>query len=256
MTGSFGCGSNDKQGIIPRSAMNILQHVQSMKALGWAEVTVTVSIAELYNEDLHDLLEDCPPTNRLSVLGGGNKKYKINRVNNRVTVSGLTEVAIDTSDCQAGMRQFESLLDRSAAARTTASTGMNEVSSRSHLLVMIEIQGRHSDGVTVMQGGLRLCDLAGSERLDRTGNLNDATRLKESVNINKSLSCLSEVLLALHSKASHVPYRNSKLTMLLQDCLSGDGKTLMIVSVSPTIASAQETLHSLRFADQVSCYLI
>ena len=249
MTGNVSCDQRHQQGIIPRSVMNILNHVRVMKTIGWAELAVTVSIVELYNEDLHDLLEDCSGKERAS--HSQSKKFKINNINNCVSVSGLTEVTLDTSNCDVGMSQFTGLLAQSAAARTTASTGMNEVSSRSHLIVMIEIQGRHSDGVTVMQGGLRLCDLAGSERLDRTGNLNDATRLKESVNINKSLSCLSEVLLALHSKAKHVPYRNSKLTMLLQDCLSGDGKTLMFVNVSPTVASLQETLCSLRFASQV-----
>ena len=218
MTGSVGFDNREQQGIIPRSVMNILNHVRVMKSMGWAEVTVTVSIVELYNEDLHDLLEDCSTGKDRSSSSHSslNKKFKINNSNNCVSVSGLTEVTIDTSDSDVGMSQFAGLLSQSAAARTTASTGMNEVSSRSHLIVMIEIQGRHSDGVTVMQGGLRLCDLAGSERLDRTGNLNDATRLKESVNINKSLSCLSDVFLALHSKAPHVPYRNSKLTMLLQ----------------------------------------
>jgi hypothetical protein len=103
-----------------------------------------------------------------------------------------------------------------------------------------------------MHGGLKLVDLAGSERLNRTGTLNDAVRLKETVNINKSLSSLSDVFTALASKASHIPYRNSKLTMLLQDCLSGDGKALMFVNVSPTVASSQETVCSLRFASQVS----
>jgi hypothetical protein len=103
-----------------------------------------------------------------------------------------------------------------------------------------------------MRGGLRLCDLAGSERLDRTGTLNDSTRLKETVNINKSLSSLADVFIALANKAPHVPYRNSKLTTVLQDCLSGDGKALMFVNVSPTMASGHETLCSLRFASQVS----
>lgn len=104
----------------------------------------------------------------------------------------------------------------------------------------------------MMRGGLRLCDLAGSERLDRTGTLNDSTRLKETVNINKSLSSLADVFIALANKAPHIPYRNSKLTTLLQDCLSGDGKALMFVNVSPTMASGHETLCSLRFASQVS----
>jgi kinesin family protein C1 len=267
MTGSQ--QKSERQGIIPRTVADIITQSETMISNSWEEILVSVSILELYNEDLRDLLEGFEGENKLPNTNVGsnlqnnaknannntaqNSKLKINRVNNRVVVSGLTSVLIDTSDCNVGMSQFADLLSQSAAARTTASTGMNEVSSRSHLIVMIEIQGRHSDGVTVMQGGLRLCDLAGSERLDRTGNLNDATRLKESVNINKSLSCLSDVLLALHSKAKHIPYRNSKLTMLLQDCLSGDGKTLMFVNVSPTIASVQETLCSLRFASQV-CY--
>ena len=228
MTGSQ--QASDRRGIIPRTVADIIMQSEAMISSGWEEILVSVSILELYNEDLRDLLEGFEGENRLPNTNIGNNfqnnsnnnntsqnsKLKINRVNNRVVVSGLTSVLIDTSNCEAGMSQFAGLLAQSAAARTTASTGMNEVSSRSHLIVMIEIQGRHSDGVTVMQGGLRLCDLAGSERLDRTGNLNDATRLKESVNINKSLSCLSEVFLALHSKSSHVPYRNSKLTMLLQ----------------------------------------
>jgi hypothetical protein len=85
-----------------------------------------------------------------------------------------------------------------------------------------------------------------------TGTANDAARLKETVNINKSLSCLADVFVNLGNKSSHIPYRNSKLTMLLQDCLGGDGKSLMIVNISPTQASAGETTCSLRFADQVS----
>jgi hypothetical protein len=117
---------------------------------------------------------------------------------------------------------------------------------------MLDINGAHRDGTTFMRGGLRLVDLAGSERLDRTGTLTDAARLRETVNINKSLSCLADVFIALSNKSPHVPYRNSKLTMLLQDCLSGDGKALMFVNVSPTNASTQETICSLRFATQVS----
>ena len=150
------------------------------------------------------------------------------------------------------MAQLEQLLERSAKNRTTVATAMNEVSSRSHMVFMLELTGRHSDGVTITRGGLRLVDLAGSERLDRTGTANDAARLKETVNINKSLSCLGEVFMNLGNKSQHVPYRNSKLTMLLQDCLSGTGKSLMIVNISPTAASSHETLCSLRFADNVS----
>jgi kinesin family member C1 len=168
-----------------------------------------------------------------------------------VTIAGLTSVEMNTEDMRGGLRQLEGLLDKAGRARMTASTAMNEHSSRSHALFMLDIGATHSDGVTFLRGGLRLCDLAGSERLDRTGTASDATRLKETVNINKSLSCLADVFVSLGNKAPHIPYRNSKLTMVLQDCLSGDGKALMFVNVSPTSNSSQETLCSLRFASQV-----
>ena len=133
-----------------------------------------------------------------------------------VTIAGLTSVELNTQDLRSGMRQLEGLLDRSNKSRMTACTAMNERSSRSHLLFMLDINAKHSDGITYLRGGLRLCDLAGSERLDRTGTANDATRLKETVNINKSLSCLADVFMSLGNKSPHIPYRNSKLTMLLQ----------------------------------------
>ena len=143
-------------------------------------------------------------------------KLKISNLQGFVTISGLTSVELNTQDLRSGMRQLEGLLDHAAKARMTACTAMNERSSRSHALFMLDIQAKHSDGVTFLRGGLRLCDLAGSERLDRTGTANDATRLKETVNINKSLSCLADVFVSLGNKSSHIPYRNSKLTMVLQ----------------------------------------
>lgn len=101
----------------------------------------------------------------------------------------------------------------------------------------------------VCAGTLNLCDLAGSERLARSHATGD--RLKETQAINKSLSALSTVFVALANKQAHVPYRDSKLTYLLQNSFSGSGKTLMIVNLSPTHASQQESLCSLRFAAKV-----
>lgn len=239
-------GSN--RGIIPRAVEQILGQTMSMKEAGW-DMTVSVSVLELYNEELKDLL---PADAVSSAAGKGGDKLKITNQQGRVSVTGLNNVDIDTSSTHHGMRQLEQLLERAGKARTTVATGMNERSSRSHMIFMMELTGVHADGTTVTRGGLRLVDLAGSERLDRTGTASDAARLKETVNINKSLSCLADVFVNLGAKSQHIPYRNSKITMLLQDCLSGDGKALMIVNVSPTQASSGETLCSLRFADQVS----
>lgn len=206
---------------------------------------------EIYNEDLRDLLVSS------SIQGQATSdkdkvKLKVSNLQGYVTISGLTAVELDTHCKRGGMMQLEALLDKAAKSRMTACTAMNEHSSRSHALFMLDVVAKHTDGTTFLRGGLRLCDLAGSERLDRTGTGSDATRLKETVNINKSLSCLADVFVSLGNKAAHIPYRNSKLTMVLQDCLSGDGKALMFVNVSPTINSSQETLCSLRFASQVN----
>ena len=101
-----------------------------------------------------------------------------------------------------------------------------------------------------LRGALHLVDLAGSERLDRSHA--QGQRLKEAQSINKSLSALAGVFASLNAKRSHVPYRDSRLTFLLQPALSGDGKTLLFVNLSPTAASANESLCSLRFAKQVN----
>ena len=248
---------NDWIGIIPRSVEQIVAHVLRMRSDGW-EITVHASMLEIYNEELRDLLcQDnhngtSKSSSSSSAATATKDKLKVSNLQGFVTVAGLTSVELDTRDLRSGTRHLEQLLDKANKSRMTACTAMNERSSRSHALFMLDIAAKHSDGTTYLRGGLRLCDLAGSERLDRTGTASDAARLKETVNINKSLSCLADVFVALANKAPHVPYRNSKLTMVLQDCLSGDGKALMFVNVSPTAASSQETLCSLRFANQVS----
>jgi kinesin family protein C1 len=99
---------------------------------------------------------------------------------------------------------------------------------------------------------LQLIDLAGSERLDKSGSSSSMKQLKEAQSINKSLSMLGDVIAALHRKARHIPFRNSKLTSLLRDCLGGDAKAMMVVCLSPEQAHMQESLCSLRFAQKVN----
>ena len=132
-----------------------------------------------------------------------------------------------------------------------ASTDKNSESSRSHSVFTMHLVGRNTRGKTSeLVGSLSLCDLAGSERL-KTSNAQD-DRLKETQAINTSLSALSMVFTSLSNKAAHVPFRNSALTHLLSPCLSGDGKTLMIVNLSSDHRDASETLCSLRFAQTVN----
>ena len=116
------------------------------------------------------------------------------------------------------------------------------------MLIKVAMRDRATDRVT--HSKLSLVDLAGSERLKKSEV--EGERLKESLNINKSLSALGDVISSIATKESHIPYRNSKLTWLLQPCLGGDAKTLMVVNVAPSSASAQESLCSLRFVAKVN----
>ena len=207
MTGSH---QGEERGLIPRSVEQIIARINFMKNSGWT-VQATYSMLEVYNETLIDLLA----VNETRGPVASANKLQISMLNDRVVVKNLTEEAMCSDSMEQGMEQLEDILRRANSMRATASTAMNAVSSRSHALFLMNIDAKHTDGTSV-QGGLRLVDLAGSERLARTGTQADAARLRETVNINKSLSCLGDVFLGLSKKSTHIPYRNSKLTMLLQ----------------------------------------
>ncbi|KAH0726894.1 hypothetical protein KY284_002759 [Solanum tuberosum] len=134
--------------------------------------------------------------------------------------------------------------------RAVSATAMNDRSSRSHSCLTVHVQGKNMTSGTILRGSMHLVDLAGSERVDKSEVLGD--RLKEATHINKSLSALGDVIASLAQKNSHVPYRNSKLTQLLQDSLGGQAKTLMFVHVSPELNAVGETLSTLKFAERVS----
>jgi kinesin family protein C1 len=204
MTGSH---QGENRGLISRSVEQIIDRISFMRSTGWT-VKATYSMLEVYNETLIDLLAS-------SEKGSSSTKLQISMLNERVVVKNLTEELMESDSLDEGMSQLEEILQRANSMRATASTAMNAESSRSHALFMMNIDAKHEDGTSV-QGGLRLVDLAGSERLARTGTQADAARLRETVNINKSLSCLGDVFLGLSKKSAHIPYRNSKLTMLLQ----------------------------------------
>lgn len=148
-------------------------------------------------------------------------------------------------------------LQQGALARTTASTQMNAQSSRSHALFTILIRrqrvitSNESDVLETLTSKFHFVDLAGSERLKRTGATGD--RARESISINYGLLSLGNVISALGDptkKAIHVPYRDTKLTRLLQDCLGGNSQTLMIACISPSDCDFMETLNTLKYANR------
>ncbi|KAI4353564.1 hypothetical protein L6164_002503 [Bauhinia variegata] len=142
------------------------------------------------------------------------------------------------------------LMELGLKNRAMGATAMNERSSRSHSVVSIHVRGADLRSDSSLQGNLHLVDLAGSERVDRSEVTGD--RLREAQHINKSLSALGDVIFALAQKSSHVPYRNSKLTQLLQSSLGGHAKTLMFVQLNPDVFSFSESLSTLKFAERVS----
>ncbi len=230
-------GKGKDAGIIPRSVVKILETAAQYNAQGWT-YRMEASFSEIYNSKLNDLLDD------EAAKDPNSKSLEIKRVDNKTVVPGLTRVPVTSAAA------LDALMSRAVRNRATATTDMNERSSRSHCIFTLYLHGVNEEQKTELVGTLNLCDLAGSERLDRSGAIGE--RLKETQAINKSLSCLSDVFQALSKGSAHVPFRNSKLTYLLQDCFAGDGKTMMVVNLSPTMGSTHESLCSLRFASTVS----
>ncbi|XP_072956119.1 kinesin-like protein KIN-14N isoform X2 [Typha angustifolia] len=230
----------DQKGLIPRSLEQIFQTSQSLLSQGW-KYKMQASMLEIYNETIRDLLA----TNRSSSQDTGASKYSIKHdANGNTHVSDLTVVDV------CSINEVSFLLQQAAQSRSVGKTQMNEQSSRSHFVFTLRIFGINENTDQQVQGVLNLIDLAGSERLARSGATGD--RLKETQAINKSLSCLSDVIFSIAKKEDHVPFRNSKLTYLLQPCLGGDSKTLMFVNISPETSSTGESICSLRFAARVN----
>jgi len=230
-------------GLIPRSLSQIFQASQAMHKKGW-EWSMQASFMEVYNEALRDLLRDGASTSA-GATGSQASAHIIRHDDDWGTVvTNMTCIEVDS------MEQISALTARAAKLRAVGSTDMNAVSSRSHSIFALYLKGVHKEMNQELHGALHLVDLAGSERLDRSGAVGD--RLKETQNINRSLSSLADVFLAKAEGRGHTPFRNSKLTHLMEPCLSGQGKTLMVVNVGPEKQNSHETLCSLRFAGQVS----
>lgn len=251
---------SSEDGMIPRAVHQIYNTAKDLQEKGWT-YTMEGSFVEVYNENLNDLLGKADDFDK--------KKHEIRHDMQacKTTITDVTTVALDSPE------KVESMLRKAMANRSMAATKANERSSRSHSVFILKLAGENSITGEKSDGTLNLVDLAGSERLSHSKV--EGARLKETQNINRSLSCLGDVIGALGQgkEGGHIPYRNSKvrhaldliicrllidqqLTYLLQFSLGGNSKTLMFVMVSPLQNHLSETLTSLKFATKVWLCLV
>jgi kinesin family protein 11 len=223
----------DNAGIIPR----VLDSLFNKLELEETENSVKCSFIELYNEELRDLLSTDDNV-KLKIFDDNNKKG-----HSATLVQGMEECHLKSAT------QGIKLLSDGSHKRQVAATKCNDLSSRSHTVFTITVYMKRTseDGVEFMSAGkLNLVDLAGSENIQRSGAENK--RAAEAGLINKSLLTLGRVINALVERGSHIPYRESKLTRLLQDSLGGQTKTCIIATVSPAKSNLEETISTLDYA--------
>lgn len=230
---------NEMAGIIPRTLNELFKSLESDS--GANDYVVKCSFIELYNEDLKDLLNDDTDRNRLRMF----ESKKPN--SDTLIIQNLQETYINSAI------DGLNILRKGLIKRKTASTKLNDVSSRSHTIFTVNLykkQGNEFFKVSKMN----LVDLAGSENINRSGAVNQ--RAKEAGLINQSLLTLGRVINSLSdrslsaSNTSHIPYRESKLTRLLQDSIGGQTKTALIATISPAKINLEETVSTLEYASR------
>eukprot|EP00873_Tetraselmis_striata_P004861 jgi/Tetstr1/425125/TSEL_015587.t1 len=228
-------GNEADPGLTPRAINQLFANIEADS--NKCTYSVKCCMLELYQDTLQDLLL---PGKR----GPGAPKLDIKKdAKGLVTVQGATTIEVTSA------KELRDAIEFGQQRRHVAGTAMNRESSRSHLVMSFVIEGTNLQTQAVTKGKLSFVDLAGSERIKKSGSTGE--QLKEAQAINKSLSALGDVISALASEQTHIPYRNHKLTMLLSDCLGGNAKTLMFVNVSPTDNNIDETQNSLQYATRV-----
>ncbi len=224
----------EMRGVIPRAIEKLFNCIYDSDET--IEFTLAVSYFEIYCEKIRDLLnpDSCDLKIRESKIDG----YHI---------TDLTEVFCGDED------SIFNIISSGKANRATSSTLMNAESSRSHSILSIRVEQKHTDGATagrLLKGKLFMVDLAGSEKVSKTGA--KGARLEEAKNINRSLTSLGMVIQALSDRNSHIPYRDSKLTRVLEQSLGGNSKTTLIVCCAAENRHVSETLSTLRFAERAA----
>lgn len=227
-------GIPEQPGVSPRTCTEVFDVVERFRDKFDSELSC--AMVELYNSNVRDLLsaEKTPP--KLDIKQEKNPDGSMG-----VKLECTIVPASNTAD-------LETAVGRGFGNRKVASTSMNADSSRSHLLFMIFVKVTDKETGKVRSGKITIVDLAGSERLAKSQVTGDAQ--KEAIEINKSLTALGDVMMAITSKAKMVPYRNHKLTQLMQDSLGGSAKTLMFVNISPASNNADETINALKYASR------
>ena len=215
------------KGIIPRLVDALFERIE--KAGNKIEFTIKSGMIEIYNEKLKDLLNT------------DNDSLSIREEKQRgVYIENLTEVSITSAD------EVYNIMKAGNSNRAVGSTNMNAQSSRSHSIFVLNLTINDLESFSCKTSVLHLVDLAGSEMISKTGATGKT--LEEAKNINKSLTVLGRVINALtDGKSDYIPYRDSKLTRILQNSLGGNAKTCLIVTASPSIYNASETLSTCRF---------
>lgn len=223
-------GDPEGRGIIPRIVEQIFTSILSSP--GTIEYTVRVSYMEIYMERIRDLL--APQNDNLPVHEDKTRG---------VYVKGLLEIYVSS------VEEVYEVMRRGGEARSVAATKMNLESSRSHSIFVITITQKNVETGSAKAGQLFLVDLAGSEKIGKTGATGQT--LEEAKKINKSLSALGMVINALtDGRSSHIPYRDSKLTRILQESLGGNSRTTLIINCSPSSYNDVETLGTLKFGER------
>ena len=223
-------GPPELPGVNRRAVRELINLTQTSTEV---QYSIKVSMMEVYNEKIYDILTpDRSKTLEVSSAG-----------TNGVSVPGLSEESVKS------LEDVERVMERGNSNRSTASTKMNTDSSRSHLLLQLTVTGYNTISKVTSVGKLTLVDLAGSERQSKTEAAGD--RLVEAAAINKSLTSLGQVFKALATNSPHIPYRNSKLTHVLQDSLGGDSKTAIFINCSPAASNLAETHCTLGFGRNI-----
>uniref|UniRef100_A0A3Q7G6I5 Kinesin motor domain-containing protein n=1 Tax=Solanum lycopersicum TaxID=4081 RepID=A0A3Q7G6I5_SOLLC len=267
-TYTMGTGFKDgfQTGLIPHVMNSLFNKIETSK--NQAEFQLHVSFIEIHKEEVRDLL-DSVSVNKSETANGHNGKVTIpgkppiqirESSNGVITLAGSTERSVRT------LKEMADCLEQGSLSRATGSTNMNNQSRLECLLAIFTISmeqmrktgsndGNSNECMTeeYLCAKLHLVDLAGSERAKRTGS--DGLRFKEGVHINRGLLALGNVISALgdekkRKEGVHVPYRDSKLTRLLQDSLGGNSRTVMIACISPADINAEETLNTLKYANR------